>query len=593
MLKKPKAVLIGKTSQLAYRNIPLKPVQIKMIFFENTAQGEGSFFNNSLIVSDFIWSKEKTSFKLKAHQLNFIPLLPSTTPSSLFSSQVTGSAVLYLPQLKISKASGNFNIQDISLSHGKRKISSTHPISIQLKNGTFSFQSSLLKLKNNDQFLTLKKINSQESLLSGPIHLEILTLFVPYITSAKGILDMHFSLKNNLAQLSPKGSISIQEGSFEGGPFLDTFQNINLNGELTPQQLNIKKWTAQTSTGSLEGSGSINYSKKHKLPLDLSVQFNQLALNLSKNVKVQGSGIAEFYGDQKPYILKGHFYLNEGWSKGEFENTEKIQMPKINQKQTPWFNINLWVHLKNPFLIENDLILASVEGSLHLLGSHSMPIVSGTLDFLPGGLFYIKDYDFKITSGQAVYEKKPFFNPYLDLTGQTQFEETQYIEDREVNNNYEITAHVHGPVESIDLKLSSNPPISENNILSMMALGARSVEFGGSSQLSNVARYSYSQIASALFQGTIGRRLENLLGVELSIIPYISQNKATTKVRARKRWSENLSTSATTSIDEIDRSLRVEYNLTPNFSLLGIWKESKDITIQEEYNFEIEYRVDF
>ena len=85
----------------------------------------------------------------------------------------------------------------------------------------------------------------------------------------------------------------------------------------------------------------------------------------------------------------------------------------------------------------------------------------------------------------------------------------------------------------------------------MMALGAPSIGFAGS-QLSDVAQYSYSQIGSALFQDTIGRGLKNWLGARFSIIPALDNDPYSTKIVAKKKWSDKLSTSAITSITAFD-----------------------------------------
>ena len=589
----PKFILKSQLDNIYDQNRSLGKSLFRLKFSSDKITGQGSFFNKKLLLNEIFWNHKKLSVHLTANQLDFIPLLPFYEPDVFLTSQLTGSIFLEWPSYQLQKTSGYLNIQHFSINHGNNTLQSSHPLNIHLNHGDFTFPNSAIKLTNNNQPLFIKKVNPAESLLTGPIQLEFLTLLTPSITSAKGTLNAHFSFKNNLKQFSPNGSFQIQNGSFKLSSFLDTFQDVQLTGVITPRRLNFENFTAQTSTGSIEGSGSMDYSNRKKRPIDMSFKFNQMGFFFSKNTKTQGSGQIYIYGDQRPYTIKGNFYLDEGYSKGKFEIGENTVITEITQKKTPWFHLNLLVDLNNPFLIENELIFASVQGTLHILGSDQVPLVSGTLNMLPGGVFYLRDYDFKIESGQISYNQNPFINPALDITGITNFEETQYIEDRETLRNYKITAYIYGRMGSMSLKLSSDPPLSENNILSMMALGARSIGFTGGGQLSNAVQYSYTQIASALFQDIMGRKLENIFGLQLSIIPYANKDRSSTKIRARKRWSENFSASASTSIDEIDRSLRFEYNLTPNFSLLGTWKENKSKDKEEEYNFEIEYKVDF
>ena len=596
ILKAPHFNLQADLKNLAYFSSPLGEGSFNLNYSASQFQGDATFFNKKFVIENFNWSlkNSNSSLKLKAHEFDFTPLITNAPPT--IQSLISGEASIQLNSNKLT--SGYLNIENISLQQNTEYLKSTQPIYLKFQNEGFTFRGSSIQLQTNTSPLVIRKINSLESLVTGPIHLSFLTLLVPYVDYANGVLDTHISLKNHLKNWNPRGGLQIKNGSLKIGDILDPLQDIEFEGILNSHELEIKKLKTHTLTGNLSGSGKIKYSKKGNFPLELKGEFNQFGFNLSQNTRVQGSGSYILFGEQVPYTLKGTFNLIDGYSRQNFEENENEPESLLDEEKNSWFNLDILAFFENPFLIENSLVTTSLKGSLHLTGFYFSPIATGLLDFLPGGFFNIKEYEFEITQGSVNYDRHSIFNPHFDVIGKTTFEEVQYIEEREVLNNYEVTAQIYGHADSFKLNLSSEPYLSENNILSMMALGAKSIGFSGQAPLS-----SYLQIASLIFQDTVGRKLENVLGFRLSIVPYVDSSRPT-RVKARKRWSNNLVTSVSSSlssIDEIDRSLQIEYNLTPRLSLLGTWKETpyttrqrnQNIDNQEEYNLEIEYKIDF
>ena len=92
---------------------------------------------------------------------------------------------------------------------------------------------------------------------------------------------------------------------------------------------------------------------------------------------------------QKPYTLSGDIQVTEGYANSEFQKKDQTEQADwlLQKKTKPLFYLNTAVDLQNPFIIENEVIYALLTGNIQLQGTNDAPIATGTLNFVPGGVF--------------------------------------------------------------------------------------------------------------------------------------------------------------------------------------------------------------
>lgn len=608
----PRSTITSSLTHSFYGSNALEDSKIKFQFQPHSLQGTGHFLGHQLTFEQFKFTDLKNnpnfSAQLKANKWNIIPFISSIPPSSKISSHITGQASIHFPLREIANLSGFIDIEDTIFYQESNKLKSSHPFYVQLNSGAFNFKGSSIKWKSNDQSIILKKINQNKTLLSGFIRLEFLKIFFPFINNIHGELNTNINFNNNLKNFSPDGIIKIQNAILNFIDSFDIFQSFNLDGRFSSNQFEIKNFNAHTSSGKISGNGKIDYSHKNLLPMDIQAYLDKIVFHVSDKIKIKGYGPLRFYGDRKPYFLSGSLDIIEGHFTSEFDKKKEEKNQNLSVKWTPLikkedpFHLDISMKFKNPFVIENSLMSTFIDGSIHLTDKYNSPLVAGILNFIPGGKFYIREYDFEIMTGQILYNKNRLNNPQFKITGQTDFEEIQYNQNTEIINRYNIKAEVRGYKNNFHLQLSSQPFLSEQEILSMMTLGARSIGFIGDTQLSDAAQYSYSRIGYTLFQDVIGRGLTNLLGIRFAVTPHINENtnKIATKIWFHKKWYKNLHTSISTFLEKKEgnnSSFSMEYRLTPKISLLGMWKENKTTQEQQKdsniFSLDIEYKWNF
>ena len=252
---------------------------------------------------------------------------------------------------------------------------------------------------------------------------------------------------------------------------------------------------------------------------------------------------------------------------------------------------------------------ANWTGNIKVTGPPENPLLTGTLKALPGGLVRFRDHDFRLRTTQIRYNKASPANPVIDLRAHSSIREEPSANAsgetavESFSNEYQVRLRVKGKGQNPQFRLSATPSLSEKEIVSLLAFGARSVKFEPGNPLNNITRYSYAHLGPALFQKAIGRELKNTLGVvdQFLIIPHISSKTSapTTKMIVRKTMFNrlDLSSSHTLLDEERESDIKAKYKINQNVSLIGLWqneslKEGRD----DESNtlgLNLEYQIDF
>jgi outer membrane protein assembly factor BamA len=186
--------------------------------------------------------------------------------------------------------------------------------------------------------------------------------------------------------------------------------------------------------------------------------------------------------------------------------------------------LDVRVDLVNPIAVRNSFADLRVDGSLVFRGDMNEPTPFGRLELRPGGKVSLQQKAFEIESGRLVYEGT--WDPGIEVRGSAEITGTDPLGRR---NDYRVVTTASGSLERPALSFSSTPPLSENEIVSLIATGQT-----GSQALSAGAALAGEQ-AAALLAGGLTRGLsEGLRGLgldEVQIQPEIVARELTPGAR--------------------------------------------------------------
>jgi outer membrane protein insertion porin family len=195
---------------------------------------------------------------------------------------------------------------------------------------------------------------------------------------------------------------------------------------------------------------------------------------------------------------------------------------------------------------------ATLEGTarFHVGGTAAKPEITGRLSALEGGTIRFRMVRYRLERGNIDLIDPEHFNPYLDLLAETTVAD------------YQVTLKIDGSIENFTYELTSNPPLSQPEIVALLVSGRSPNPFLESGR---VAQDMASGYLSAGIASGLGGVLQGVTGLDqFSIDPVFltSQGDPASRVTVGKQISEKLfaaySTLLTSSSEEI---YQLEYRL--------------------------------
>ncbi|MDU3215510.1 MAG: translocation/assembly module TamB domain-containing protein, partial [Negativicoccus succinicivorans] len=231
------------------------------------------------------------------------------------------------------------------------------------------------------------------------------------------------------------------------------------------------------------------------------------------------------------------------------------------------FDVNVSIgektRLYNSYLY--DLTLA---GDLHVGGTTAAPDVDGKVVVKNGYLRYLSN-KFKVEEGVADFNRTQSFLPNLHVLATTKF------------NRYRIHMQADGLPTEIDLKLTSEPALSQEEIVMMLTLHTR----GDINDLGRAdANAALASAAQTLVFGTLENRLQDVLGLDMiqvttgSVDPFETStvaNQGFYNLQIGKYLFDDFMLVLTTGVNNEQQSAGFRYDINRSFQAEA-WVNNED-----------------
>lgn len=144
----------------------------------------------------------------------------------------------------------------------------------------------------------------------------------------------------------------------------------------------------------------------------------------------------------------------------------------------------------------NDL-RAQLGASVRLTGTLARPGVLGRLDIREDGELFLAGRLYRLRGGRIEFVDATRVDPRLTLLGETTV------------SDYEVEMQLTGPVDRLDLRLRSNPPLSQGDLASLLTTGQTLQERRENvpEADSDAARTQLLSLVSSEYLGVLGRHL--------------------------------------------------------------------------------------
>ncbi len=317
--------------------------------------------------------------------------------------------------------------------------------------------------------------------------------------------------------------------------------------DLALDRILLKNLKSSVAGGTLQGDGSLTITDGKPGNLDLRFRGNHLPLVRNDVLILRANGDLRLQGPWQQPVLSGSvgvvdsiFYrdiellpIGSPFVAPRAAALPRIDPPKaqISAIPEPFRNwaFDVQVSAREPLLIRGNFATGEVTGNVRIGGTFGAPAPDGALEIknfraaLPFSTLYVR-------SGTAVFTPASGFDPILEIRGTAE------------PRPYRVTVYAYGRASDPQLVLTSNPPLPENEIMTLLATGTTTTGLEDPQAASSRA---LQLLVEEMRRGRsrIGRRLRPLLGmldrVDFSLAeadPYSSESFSTATLSITDRW---------------------------------------------------------
>ena len=434
--------------------------------------------------------------------------------------------------------------------------------------------------------------------------LGMLPVFTDLVEEAQGDVQGSINVAGTLEEPLLYGQAKIENGSIKL-QYLDTvIDHIYTDVDFKGNEIIWNNFSTQLGKGSFKAQGTYALRAKAEdtYKLYLQAQDAELASEIFTG-RINGDIeiVPQRYVDYTLPQVDGTY--QEGFRpvvRGTVQLDDvMVNMPTIPELGEGSSNIGLGVqvklgkkvHLYNKYLYDIWL-----KGHMDMQGSTQYPVIEGKIGAEKGSITYLRT-PFKLKEAEVSWVVPGSFLPNVNINGQTRF------------SRYDIALQVTGPLEEMDLQVTSNPPLSRNTLVRMLTL-QRDTEGSGDVTSDDIQNLMTAGLQMTIF-GDVEMLVKQTLGLDQfriymgevrSGIGFNNNSRASAQELTKeeknqynllvsKYLSDKFMVGYTTSFDGVDRSIFGQYDLNKRMSLT--YSRSYDISEDADNWCGLEYKVTF
>jgi translocation and assembly module TamB len=606
----PTMMLTSSVTETQINQRPEEDSNFTLALNSSDFKANGQLFGQKIKTS-LVYSLSENgpfSFKFDATDFDFSGLLGLAATKGVkkdYETALTTHIDLAARGGGIWQSTGIAQIDKFYLRHGTTQMKNSKQIRVKFDDGVVKVES--LKIDGDNTDLTISGGRAKSEILNlninGHIDLSLLNFLTPFIKDMGGVLTLSTQIGGKISHPDLLGSAFINKGYFKTDALPHPFENIETDFLFSQSRILVNRLKGNLGGGNLLASGSIVLKEFGNVPVELTGDLLGATLAIPEGLTTTGNFHFSIMGNWFPYLLKGDYGISNGLYVKNFgadasdgSVRRSAYLPKvILQKDFTPIQIDINAQFPKSLTVRNNLMEAEVRGSLQIKGDPAYPLLRGEVNALPNGKIFFRDTPFLITTAKVKIDTINDSSTVYSIS-------TSRVRD------WDISLLVQGNMKDPKISLTSSPPLSEQNIVSLLALGLTGEQVDTNTSNSSLNSQASQVVGSALLsQNPLQKELKKKYGVEVRLSQTVddTRNVSTPRVYAQKQWTPQISTSVGRTIgDRVTRDANIEYKLSRHFSVLGTYEgrdfdplastsSAQSSTSTDIFGLDLQYRVEF
>ncbi len=431
------------------------------------------------------------------------------------------------------------------------------------------------------------------------LNLEIAGLFLPDLQSLRGTLTGTLSVRGKPADPQITGTAEASDLALRIPGFPEPLSGGAFHLSFQGRQVTVESLSAQLGSGMLTAAGTLSYGRGGLERSDLKIGLRGLVIRrpgvYSLSVR---SATLRYFGEGDRYSLEGD--VTPGDSRF-FQNIQPqtliVYLRSLERPSQPMplflakTRLNVRLRGADNLRMQNNLGQLRLRAVLTILGTPTRPAFAGRATVTEGYLLFL-DRRFTIERGTVDFADTRRLNPVIDLEART---EVKYFQELKLVP-FRIALTLRGPLDSLEVGLDSEPPLTRANIISLLALGAIRPETDGGlieeRSTGQILMERAGELASEQVTRYVGESVKDLLGLDQFSVTgnlfNLGRHQNNPELTASKKINDRLELSYSTNIGPFDQhDLSMDYKLSDNMSLEGKLNQAGEAELRLKFGIKL------
>jgi translocation and assembly module TamB len=333
----------------------------------------------------------------------------------------------------------------------------------------------------------------------APIDLGVLVGVVPSLERSAGTLSGSLAAKGRLSALDVAGKLQVRGGEFAVHGWPSDVTNMDVDVLVDANEARVANGSARFAGGTVNLTGSAPIRGSTFGAANASIAARNIHLSPEPGISATVNADLEIAQNSQARGPEALPHVTGEVDVTSFEYTRPINLEAsafggvskrtkldVYDPSLDSLRLDILVKSRVPLRIKNNLAEISLgidSDSILVTGTDQRFGLRGDLKTLPGGRFHLRANDFEVRQGVVRFDDPTRIAPTVDVTAVTEYR--RYSETTAgsaaaagtgTGGLWRITLHAFGDADNLRLDMTSDPPLSQEDIVLLLTIGMTRAE---------------------------------------------------------------------------------------------------------------------
>jgi len=422
--------------------------------------------------------------------------------------------------------------------------------------------------------------------LGGTVPAATIRLATDVFDRLEGIIRVNVRVTGKWDDPSVIGTGHLENATFSFQGYAQLFEKMNVGAVISRDKIIFEHIEGMSGGGYIDGSGELPLQFDKGQRMFFSVDFFDMRYPYPADLHPVIQGHVELIGPPVDVLVTGDVEIQSATytkpvrpAQALLDFRRRVADVTARREDTEFrMRLDLEAVADGTIRVRNNLAEAVIGGEFKIVGDTNHVIILGTFDVTEGHIEY-RGSRYDLTRASLDFQDPRRNNPRLDIQAETE------------KGNVSVIVTVTGTLEKYQVELSSDPPYSKNDIVSLLSLG-RTTESAGTAGGGGAATEA-AAIGLGAVAGGVTEEIGSVVGLDkFAIEPSFStrENSFEPRFVVGKSFGDRFSVEYSTTVGATNRSsATAEYQVLENMYLSGTY-EGPTFTQESDIGADVKFR---